>query len=54
MSDYINGETIHVNGGMYMVDNLIINLIRKINKKGFHVRGYKSKNKKNSCRSFRY
>ena len=22
LSDYINGETLHVNGGMYMADNL--------------------------------
>ena len=28
MAKYINGETIHVNGGMYGLTNVIINLLR--------------------------
>ena len=57
MANYINGETIHVNGGMYMAwqfywiiyEEIIINTTKVING-----RRYKIKDKKNSCRSFRY
>ena len=37
LASYINGETVHINGGMYMaLTILIINLNRKyINTKGF-------------------
>ena len=43
MANYINGETVHVNGGMYMAWTILFNnLIRKyIHKKGIHVRRYK-------------